>query len=754
MQYQEFLDNGYRVFGLHSFSHKGVCECGNEGCKAAGKHPRLSSWQSVPVFSQEQIDVMETMGHFASGYGVNCAGLLVIDIDARNGGLESFARLSEKVPEIAGAGLVVSTGSGGGSRHMYFKAPEGVALLTQLRDYSGVDFKSGRGGFVVGPDSAHVSGNRYSVAYGSVDDIEEAPAGLIELLRRPATIRVEYDGHTMDVSQEDVASMLSYIPNADLTYDDFILIGMAVHHATGGGGYDLWDKWASSSAKYDDTNMHYWWIHFGRHGNPVTVGTLIHKATENGWVRPVSLGDLPVMQDDIPNEAGLLDLDDIDLRRPPGFVGEVTEWIAAQPRRPRDNIAVGAALVAVGNHIGLRMIDDRDGVTGNLIVFNVAASATGKEAVQQAFAELHRSTGISQALHGNIKSDAEIYRNLIRHQSAYYNTDEVSDFLEKLNNAKKKGGAAYLEGVIATIMSIYTKSNGYALLTGDAKEDLKTVMLQKIARMRKEKELDENETDAEVDALLSKMSEIDKGIKDPFLSMCGYGTNDKFTALMDFRGATEGFFGRAMVFVEQDTAPRGKKGYKKTPLPDKIKRTLERLYYGGVFDATQNRVEWTRERVKVPTSKEASDLLDEIAEFMDDKALEHKEKSGLEAMWLRGYEAVSKVSFILAAPSGLRTVEHVRWALKLVMSDIERKTSLVVSNDRKMDAPAMALAARLSAMLDDYESLGVLANRCRGHKKEDVEALLDKMVAAGKMEVMETKHPKNGSVTKKYKRKA
>lgn len=748
MHYNEFLDAGYRVFGLHPIVGD-ACGCGNPDCKAVGKHPCVGSWQTVPMWSQEQLDIMEQLGHFDTGYGVNCRGLIVIDIDARNGGLASFERLTERVPEIAGAGLIVATGSGGGSRHMYFKAPEGVALMTGLRDYPGIDFKSGAGAYVVGPGSAHLSGGSYTIGVGTVDDIDDAPAGLIELIRRPATIRVEYDGHTLDVSQEDVASMLQSIPNADLPYEDFIQIGMAVHHATGGTGFDLWDKWAATSAKYDPAQMGYWWHHFRTTGQVVTVGTLIHHAMLNGWVRPVTLEPVvPETKDDI------LDLSDIDLRRPPGFVGEVTEWIASQPRRPRDNIAVGAALAAVGNHIGLRMIDERDGVTGNLIIFNVAASATGKEAVQQAFNELHRTTGISQALHGNIKSDAEIYRNLIRHQAAFYNTDEVSDFLEKLNNAKKKGGAAYLEGVIATIMSIYTKANGYALLTGDAKEELKNAVLARVARLRKEKELDDDETDYEVEALLGKVAEIDKGIKNPFLSMCGYGTNDKFTALMDFRGATEGFFGRAMVFMEQETAPRLKRGYKRKDLPDHIKNTLSRLYYGGSYDAAKTRVEWEWERVKVPTAKEASDLLDQIAEMMDDKALEHKEKSGLEAMWLRAYELVSKVSFVLAAPHGLRTVEHVRWALKLVMSDIERKTQLVVSNDRKLDAPQLALMARLKSMLgDDYETQGVIVSRCRGHKKEDVIALLDNMVLAGHLEVLESKHPKNGATVKKYRAK-
>jgi len=60
------------------------------------------------------------MGQFDTGYGVLCRGLLVVDVDARNGGVESYNRLVVDVPEVMAAGLIVETGSGGGSKHLYF----------------------------------------------------------------------------------------------------------------------------------------------------------------------------------------------------------------------------------------------------------------------------------------------------------------------------------------------------------------------------------------------------------------------------------------------------------------------------------------------------------------------------------------------------------------------------------------------------------------------------------------------------------
>ena len=105
MIFKDFLDNGYRVFPLlDSKDHDGT----PLDEKLAYKKPRSSGWQNTPLWSEDQIEFMEEVGQFDTGYGVLCSGLIVIDVDARNGGVEAFERLSEDVPEIAGAGLIVT----------------------------------------------------------------------------------------------------------------------------------------------------------------------------------------------------------------------------------------------------------------------------------------------------------------------------------------------------------------------------------------------------------------------------------------------------------------------------------------------------------------------------------------------------------------------------------------------------------------------------------------------------------------------
>src|SRR5690625_1255711 len=776
-------ESGYRVFPLYELKD-GKCACGDD-CHSPGKHPLLSGWQTCPHWSEEQFYNMIEYGQFTTGYGVVCSDLIVVDIDPRNGGTESYQNLVEDMPEIASAGMIVETGRRDSGKHMYFSAPKGVSLLQQIKKYKGVDFRS-RVIYVVMPGSAHEAGNPYRVVYGGPDDIDAAPEPLVEALRRPERHRVEYKGSTLDVSRADLAEYLKFC-NANAGREEWIRIGMALHHASGGSAFELWDEWSSKGEKYPGSQeLQKQWHHFGKTATPVTIGTLIYYAEQGGYQSPVTFEPIEYEEsEDYPFDVSL-----VDVRRPPGFVGKLAEWVAAQPRRARENLAVQAALVITGNHIGLRHIDARDKVTANLLTFGVADSGTGKEAIQQAFQEAHRATGISAAVHGAIKSDAEIYRNLMRHQAAYYNVDEISDFLEKIHNAKKRGGASYLDSVVATIMSVFTKANGYLLITGDAKDVARKEVLDEISR--ENKRMDEGGVidmlkivqklapvlDAEnIDKLTAiqimhdalgesggcerklmeltqRLETVDSGIKHPFLSMCGYGTPGKFHALMDHRSGTEGFFGRALVVQEKVAAPPTKENYKPTPLPEEIKNTLTNLFYGGYYDITKKRVEYSGERVEVPTEPEANDMLDEVSKWMDEKAAEHVNTSGLSPLYLRGYELVSKVSFILGAPGGLRTAEHVRWAFAYVIRDLEEKTMLIMANDKKLDQPSLALYSRIMAALDQehWMAAGAIRNKCRGYKREEIDRMLKECVDRGDAEMVETVHPRNKSIILKYRR--
>src|SRR5690606_24845271 len=123
------------------------------------------------------------------------------------------------------------------------------------------------------------------------------------------------------------------------------------------------------------------WQSFGKGSALATLGTIIHYARGGGWQDPVTYVSTAVFDDDISARA-------VDLLRPPGVVGEITRWINAQCRYPRETLAVAAALSAVSSIAGIRCIDEHDGISSNLIAFCVAGSGSGKEDVAKAYADI------------------------------------------------------------------------------------------------------------------------------------------------------------------------------------------------------------------------------------------------------------------------------------------------------------------------------------------------------------------------------
>lgn len=731
MMYREFWDAGYKIFGIRGVSAEGVCHCGDTNCKALFKHPVASNWTHTPHWSEEQLEVMEMTGQLSTGYGVLVDGLLVIDVDARNGGVASYQKLLEVMPEIAGAGLVVNTGSGGGSKHLYFSLVEPAALVQHHPDYPGIDFKSS--GFVVGPGSIHASGNTYDAVTGDPYDIAAAPESLIALLRKPETRRASIGGQSVDVSDSDIRDMLEPVdPSCD--HEQWYRIGMAIHQATGGTGLDIWDEWSAKSPKYPGASqLEKRWHSFGKSANPVTLGTLVHYAEQAGWQEPVAF--TPDWQP-LSEPENVLDTSGIDLLRPPGFVGDVAQWINGQSLFPRETLAVAAALMTISNCGGMRYSDPLDHSSFNLFCFGVADSSSGKEAILQAHNDLLRSAGISGALVGGIKSEQEIYRNLVRHQAAYYSVDELGEHLSKISNSRKNGGAAYLEGVIGALMSIYSKSNSFVPVTGDLKEEIKQKLIAEHRAVSKA--IDENEDKdgglkRRLERVERQMRSIDMGLESPFLSIFGVTTPERFGDLMDYDMAVNGFMGRALIFRELERNPRIKPRNmrKKSPVPDRIKYALCNLYAPGYSIDEGERVERKGEKSEIQTEQAAAEALDQVGEAFWEMAERHKEETGLHPIPRRGYELTAKVSGILAMPSGLRTVEHVRWSYALVRRDIEGKMRLAYSNSAQDSGSA--LCSRILSLVsgDHGETIGAIQRQCRGNSNDDVKKAIETLEKAG-----------------------
>lgn len=117
------------------------------------------------------------------------SGLVVLDIDAGHGGMDSLTALERQhgpLPET------VAATTGGGGRHLYFRHPGGI-VRNKVGLARGIDLR-GDGGLIVAPPSLHPSGRHYVWAAGrDPDSIDPAP--LPSWLNRSLTEDQDRRGH-------------------------------------------------------------------------------------------------------------------------------------------------------------------------------------------------------------------------------------------------------------------------------------------------------------------------------------------------------------------------------------------------------------------------------------------------------------------------------------------------------------------------------------------------------------------------------
>jgi putative DNA primase/helicase len=140
----------------------GACTCGKgANCPSPGKHPRIREWQHEATTDHNVI-----CGWFSAWPNMNIgvatgprSRVLVVDVDPRNGGDETFAELERRYGSLPETPTVRS---GAGGRHFYLEYPHGLTIKSAPHALGkGVDVKADCGQ-VIAPPSMHASGGQYT----------------------------------------------------------------------------------------------------------------------------------------------------------------------------------------------------------------------------------------------------------------------------------------------------------------------------------------------------------------------------------------------------------------------------------------------------------------------------------------------------------------------------------------------------------------------------------------------------------------
>lgn len=217
------------------------------------------------------------------GIAMRKSGLVAIDIDPRNGGIDTIDQLEAMHGPIVSDVLALT---GGGGEHRLFSAQLVEGLPGTLGP--GVDLKAD--GYIAVEPTLHPSGKRYGWESES-DPLEGVvpstlPGWIRDLGRTAPVIPAGMAPPAPPIDARrlaDARSALQEIPSD--TRETWVTVGAAIHNEMPTQeGFSLWDQWSQQSSKYDPQDQMRVWRSFKRKGlSGVGLNSVFAIAQRHGW---------------------------------------------------------------------------------------------------------------------------------------------------------------------------------------------------------------------------------------------------------------------------------------------------------------------------------------------------------------------------------------------------------------------------------------------------------------------------------------
>ncbi len=271
-----------------------------------------------------------------------------------------------------------------------------------------------------------------------------------------------------------IESALAWLPNAELDYDSWMRVGMALKGALGEVGAEIFADWSAQATKDVPATTIKAWASFKP--DRIGAGTIYHLAMERGWQPDPDLrldGSLP---DDADHPAaGLLARLDVSIAAaslapaappfsltiPDGLVGDLTDYMLTTARRPQPLLSLGASLCAIGALMG-RNYRTESNLRSNLYVVGIADSGSGKNHAREIINETFFEAGLAHHLGGNkIASGAGLLTALHRQPAILFQIDEFGMFLSAA--ADRKRSPRHITEILDNMTELYTSAGGIFL---------------------------------------------------------------------------------------------------------------------------------------------------------------------------------------------------------------------------------------------------------------------------------------------------
>jgi hypothetical protein len=540
---------------------------------------------------------------------------------------------------------------------------------------------------------------------------------------------------------EAINTALAWLPNAELDYDSWTRVGMAIKGALGEKGRDLFLAWSQQAAKDVPASTLKAWETY----KPTSIGagTLYHLAMERGWQPAAGLvlnGSQP--KDTVHPAAGLLatlagqeggcdeaaliddddgevgeaeDTDGFELRLPGGLVGEVAHYMIETARRPQPLLSVGASLCALGALMG-RNYRTASNLRPNLYIVGIADSGSGKNHSREVINELFYAAGVSHYLGGNkIASGAGLLTAVHRQPAILFQIDEFGMFLSAA--ADRKRSPRHLTEILDNMTELYTAAGGMFLGAEYANRDGKNAR---------------------------------RDISQPCL--CVYGTTTPLHFWGALRGANvaDGSLARFIVLpTDQDYPDENTMAKPRLPEPGLVDDL--RFLAEGITDGRGNLVGLTTDGstalampTTVPMSLQAQERFIELSNEITEQ-LRQAAGTAFTSILARIAENAQKVALILAVGKKpwdpVIELEDANWAIDFVrhfagvtMKAVDRHVA-----DTEVESHAKRMKEILRAAGRKGLTRSELTRASQWIKGRDRGELLASLIEAGEIEAIERK---------------
>lgn len=169
-----------------------------------------------------------------------------------------------------------------GSLHYYFNwPPKGTISNSASRIGPGIDVR-GQGGMVLGPPSVRPGVGKYR--WLNQNAIADAPPWLIRLTVKADTRHVSNNECTAEL--ELLFAALGAIPNENVGWEIWNIVGMAIWRSSDGTGFAVFDQWSKKSVKYNAQETREKWLEYSKYPpDRIGVGSIIRWANKlsPGW---------------------------------------------------------------------------------------------------------------------------------------------------------------------------------------------------------------------------------------------------------------------------------------------------------------------------------------------------------------------------------------------------------------------------------------------------------------------------------------